>query len=64
MNKYLKITRSRLFSSYLHKLELYSMRKGFDTCDIDSLRWKRLDLCIDSIERYIMDNLAMYGVRM
>lgn len=61
MNDYLKITRERSFLTYLHKIELLSMQQGYREVKVDSLRWKRLQLCIDSIERHLLFKTSLWG---
>lgn len=60
--KMLKITRKRSVSSWIRKIELLSMYSGYDSVEFDSLRWNRLELCIDSIKQHLMDELHLYGV--
>lgn len=59
--KMLKITRKHSVSSLIRKIELLAMKSGYDTVEIDSLRWNRLTLCIDSIKQHLMDELDLYG---
>lgn len=58
----LKITRKRSVSSLIRKIELLSMYSGYDSVHVDSLRWNRLNLCIDSIKQHLMDKLDLYGL--
>lgn len=58
----LKITRKRSVSSLIRKIELLSMYSGYDTVKVDSLRWNRLTLCINSIKQHLMDSLDLYGI--
>lgn len=59
----IQIPRKRSVHSYIHKIELFSMNQGFDSVTVDSLRWQRLDLCIDSIVEHLSKELGFYGVR-
>lgn len=59
MYRLLKITRKRSVAKYLHMLETASMKQGFEFIEIGSTRFNRLQLCVDSIERHILDNV--YG---
>lgn len=59
--EFLKITRKRSVSSLIRKIEFFSMRSGYDSVDVDSLRWNRLSLCIDSIKQHLMVELDLWG---
>lgn len=61
MDKHLKITRKRSFFRYLKKIEYLAMLQGFDSVLVDSLRWTRLQLCIDSIEAHLLNRFSVYG---
>ena len=61
--KYLKITRKRGTYAYLCKIERLSMQQGYSEVKVNSLRWNRLQLCIDSIEYHLMDRLNLYFLR-
>lgn len=58
----LKITRKHSPMSLILKIEILSMETGYDTVKVDSLRWNRLTLCINSIKVHLMDKLDLYGV--
>lgn len=64
MNGYLKITRKRTFRTYLEKLGEYGMQQGFQTTEVNGLRWNRLQLCNDSVEEYLVSKLGLRCVRM
>lgn len=62
-NEYLKISRNRKIYDYLHKIEHLSMQQGYFDVKVNSLRWNRLQLCIDSIEYHLMVKLDLFGLQ-
>ena len=60
MNKrYLNITRKRTFRTYLNLLTRYGLYQGFSTTEVNGLRWKRLQLCVDSVKEYLIHTLKL-----
>ncbi len=57
--RYLKITRKRTFRSYLGLISKYGLQQGFPTTKVNGLRWNRLQLCIDSVEEYLVSTLKL-----
>lgn len=57
--KCLKISRKRMFRTYLDKLTRYGLLQGFPSCELNSLRWKRLQLCINSVKEYLVVGLKL-----
>lgn len=58
MNEILKITRKRSLNDYLRIIDHLSFKQGDGSVKLHSLRWDRLQLCVDSV---VIHLLGVFG---